>query len=735
MVSIQMILCFYKSFFLLTVQKNCVTNFFFFTPLWTIINSSECPTNSTETIVLLVLGFVGLIVMMIVLVLNAMSDASKDLASDALQKIIVNYLQAAAIALSFPLKWPQSLVTFFNMQGAISTVGEFLINPDCQLSWMNSSDLFYAKLLAYAILPVALVLLSWCWWRFVAVCLRQVPWEVKEDDQFTPTTTSFNLSNFNETKNETKNDGPTLSSATASLTDTTLNHNRTENQLKALEVEIALRDLEKKERSLIIKTNKYRLKSYPNTIVGKELCTWMMEKKYTTTLAESVIIGKLMVEYGTLDHTHREHTFENSGKFYIFDIDRDEFDDMTPDPKDQFILSLVILMYLLYPTLCKQVFRLFTCVEIGGLNKWYLSTDLQVECWMGYHQTMVLLLGIPQLIVYIIGLPVAGFVVMYHSTQLKHVNNLKIKYRYGVLFSGYRPGMIYWEVVVALRKVLVSGLVVLVSEIGVSMQIHIGMMVLIISLVAHLLAQPFVENWYILERFETGSLVVCWLTLWSGIVYIQNDTAAPTGAVANNNAALSSDKSNILSENESSAQLRIDLTTTFIVCTNVFFLFTALIVVLHQKLADEPTCCSGFFQLSCLGKCITKCFQRCIPLVEHSEIILKRRELQKSQRIQNKLDRKSTRIQNKLDRQSSPGSSGSPGSRGSLGSPGTRSQTDQEIEMTSTTTNVRNPSIVIKSHSFFSSDGKEWEKHVDDASGSEYYHCQEFGLTQWKFPE
>ena len=72
--------------------------------------------------------------------------------------------------------------------------------------------------------------------------------------------------------------------------------------------------------------------------------------------------------------------------------------------------------------------------KIGGLNKWYLSIDLQVECWMGYHQTMVLLLGIPQLIVYIIGLPVAGFVVMYHSTQKKHVNNLKVKYR-----ESFRP--------------------------------------------------------------------------------------------------------------------------------------------------------------------------------------------------------------------------------------------------------------------------------------------------------
>ena len=54
---------------------------------------------------LLVLGSIGLFVAMVALVLNTMSDAGNDLASDALQKIFVNYLQAAALALAFPLDW------------------------------------------------------------------------------------------------------------------------------------------------------------------------------------------------------------------------------------------------------------------------------------------------------------------------------------------------------------------------------------------------------------------------------------------------------------------------------------------------------------------------------------------------------------------------------------------------------------------------------------------------------
>ena len=72
---------------------------------------SKCPKSSSLSWFFLILACLVLLIIIVVLVLNAMADAAKDLASDALQKIIVNYLQAAAIALSFPLQWPEALVS------------------------------------------------------------------------------------------------------------------------------------------------------------------------------------------------------------------------------------------------------------------------------------------------------------------------------------------------------------------------------------------------------------------------------------------------------------------------------------------------------------------------------------------------------------------------------------------------------------------------------------------------
>ena len=226
----------------------------------------KCPPESSGlTIFLLVLGSVGLLVAIVALILNTMSDAGNDLASDALQKIFVNYLQAAALALAFPLKWPKAINDLLIIQGAISTVGEFFVNPDCQLRLFSAAELFYSKSIAYALIPLILIIVAALFWYLVGRCgSRKQPWNA------------------------------------------------------------------------------------PRGIDGKS-----------------------------------------------------RRDPNSTYPIDRYVLSVVILLYLIYPTLCKQSFRLFTCIEFGGRS--YLSQDLEVECYRNVHLTMVLFIGVPQILAYVIG--------------------------------------------------------------------------------------------------------------------------------------------------------------------------------------------------------------------------------------------------------------------------------------------------------------------------------------------
>ena len=80
---------------------------------------------------------------------------------------------------------------------------------------------------------------------------------------------------------------------------------------------------------------------------------------------------------------------------------RKKRDDTTT--KDKFVVTVTSILYLLYPTLCKNTFGLFDCKWIGGMP--YLKVDLEEPCGVGRHFDMMLALGISQLLVYVVGLP------------------------------------------------------------------------------------------------------------------------------------------------------------------------------------------------------------------------------------------------------------------------------------------------------------------------------------------
>jgi len=89
-----------------------------------------------------------------------------------------------------------------------------------------------------------------------------------------------------------------------------------ENKTKAEHIANVL--LEVGEKEGIKKTHTYHLKTYANTLIGKEMVQWMLSKGFTTSVEESILMGKLMVASGILQHTHRQHTFKNEYLFYTF---------------------------------------------------------------------------------------------------------------------------------------------------------------------------------------------------------------------------------------------------------------------------------------------------------------------------------------------------------------------------------------------------------------------------------
>ena len=128
-----------------------------------------CP-DAAQTIGLMVLGVFIAIGVVVFLVVSAIKDAGNVLVSDSIQKILINYLQVTAFAQKFPLRWPRFLEDLFEFQGAISTIGEHLLNPDCLSTTRSAAELFYAKQATYAFAPFIASIVAFVFWYVKGHC-------------------------------------------------------------------------------------------------------------------------------------------------------------------------------------------------------------------------------------------------------------------------------------------------------------------------------------------------------------------------------------------------------------------------------------------------------------------------------------------------------------------------------------------------------------------------------------
>ena len=90
--------------------------------------------------------------------------------SDALKKVLLNYLQVAALAAGFPLQWPEGVEAMFAVQSTVSTAGQYLLNPDCELSVLPPAVAFYNKMVGFALLPPLILLGCLLFWQAHARC-------------------------------------------------------------------------------------------------------------------------------------------------------------------------------------------------------------------------------------------------------------------------------------------------------------------------------------------------------------------------------------------------------------------------------------------------------------------------------------------------------------------------------------------------------------------------------------
>jgi hypothetical protein len=95
-------------------------------------SSTQCKLCPKQNMNQLMLG-VGFIMMVlgctIMIYMQITSETSEEETSDAIKKIIVNFLQMISLASGLPLQWPKPVKTMFDTYSTMSSAGTTLMIP------------------------------------------------------------------------------------------------------------------------------------------------------------------------------------------------------------------------------------------------------------------------------------------------------------------------------------------------------------------------------------------------------------------------------------------------------------------------------------------------------------------------------------------------------------------------------------------------------------------------------
>ncbi len=121
-----------------------------------------------------------------------------------------------------------------------------------------------------------------------------------------------------------------------------------------------------------------------------------------------------------------------------------------PKFRNNVVLSLVILLFMVHPAVTGMAAGLYNCYEIDTGEFW-LYKDLNIRCWDSMHKTYAIALGGPMMVLWVIGLPFVGFLLVRHNRN--KLDEYEVIYKYRILFQGFRKEAYYWEFVNVFRKV------------------------------------------------------------------------------------------------------------------------------------------------------------------------------------------------------------------------------------------------------------------------------------------
>lgn len=148
------------------------------------------------------------------------------------------------------------------------------------------------------------------------------------------------------------------------------------------------------------------------------------------------------------------------------------------------------MLFIIHPPVTYVLFQTFNCVEVEGVKR--LQQDLSSICFEGSHMVQVLVLALPGLLIWSVGIPCTFLALLMKNRriieQTDHILSLsksdqnhiaKLKARYGIFFLGYKTETYYWEIVIMFLKVLLIFTIGSLSSLSSETQILVALFLII----------------------------------------------------------------------------------------------------------------------------------------------------------------------------------------------------------------------------------------------------------------
>ena len=501
----------------------------------------QCPPpESTVTLTLVALGLMFL--MLYLFIKTALEEAEQISDDDtnfshlaqSMQKILINHAQLVSIAGTFPLNWPKSIQFVFQIQKIIGEPAESAANPQCYAAWLGKEEIkgastsrFFPKQMFMLSMPIAVTFLTTLYFCCNYMCCSRRPKkqtihpEVVADHSKQTKLRRVSAPDVGKSadqprrvysKSRTKlreifNEADTTRSASLTqkqFTTAVMKHGA---ELGHLWTPSEIRDsfhAAKMEGNSWFSLSGGKINF--NGFVAVVVKHMESSRKRQRRLSQARGVDLRVLHLKSLAH--------KKGL---------DYDQITH--KDKWVATLVSFFYLLYPVLTRATFALVGCHYVG--EKSYVQLDMQVPCWDTEdreHLDWVIALFIPSLLLYVIGLPLIGVLLL---SRVRNVldHDKHSKFRYSVLLVGYRSETFYWEAVVAVRKTLIIGTSVFLVQAGPRWQTLVAQALNAILLIVHTQFRPFErvnKKHNTLHNADFFALATSFLTLSSGIFLFQS---------------------------------------------------------------------------------------------------------------------------------------------------------------------------------------------------------------------